>query len=157
MFIKEYRRVKRAPVWSSHFVVWDRTFYVCESKRVDGKPRRIVHGYFKNAMSIDEAIENTEREIKRIEGNAGQARAIGCDSYNSHCLQRERVFLETLHQWKAQFPDWKAEPIGDVPLHLWPTLKQKTKPQKHPGCHQSRAIRGMLFSLSTKLLFLSWL
>ena len=71
MFIKEYRRVKRAPSWSSESAVWDRTFYVCESKRIDGKPKRIVHGYFKNVLTIDEAIQNCEREIKRIEGNAG--------------------------------------------------------------------------------------
>jgi hypothetical protein len=130
MFIYERRRVIRN-FQTKYTHQWDRTFYVCTSQRVDGKPKRVVHGWFKNALTWDQAIENQQSAIQAHLKNEGLAQTWGYTKQWKANLESMQDFLELLREWKSALPDWNTEPLGEVPFEKWPKPKPaRYKPSK---------------------------
>jgi len=119
MYVIERRRISK-----SYPYRWDRTFYVCESKRVEGKPKRVVVATFKNAYSLEAAVTNQQAEIKRFSEKMLLSAAAGVSkSAITASLQQLQQELAVLIDCKAKLPDWRAEPLGEPPMHLWPKRK----------------------------------
>ena len=118
---------------------YDRTFYVCCSERIDGKPKRKTLGYFKNAESFLQAIENATKELNHLnnKGKAIYIDAYGKDAWNRYKESVEKD-ISNLKEWNLALPDWKAEPSKEVPYSEW----KKHKPRKpKPSQLVSKAIK----------------
>lgn len=128
MYIIERRRVIEVrPYDPKKPYKYDRTFYVCCSERIDGKPKRKTLGYFKNAESLPQAIDNTTKELNHL-NNKGKEVYInfyGKDAWN-HYKESVEKDIYNLNEWNLALPDWKAEPSKDVPCTEW----KKYKPRK---------------------------
>jgi len=128
MYIIERKQVVQAyPYNPEHPYKYDRTFYVCCSQRVDGKPKRITLGYFKNAESIQQAIDNQTKELINLT-TTGRSQYIGFfgeESWTNYKKEMESQ-LTKLNDWLVLLPEWKAEPSKDVPY----SECKKYKPRK---------------------------
>ena len=131
MYIIERRRVVQVYPYNPNTPYkYDRTFYVCCSERFNGKPKRRTLGYFKNAESLPQAIENTSKELNYLNttGKATYIDYFGADKFNRYKKSLEKDISE-LNKWNLLLPEWKAEPPKEVPYTEWKKHKpKKTKP-----------------------------
>jgi hypothetical protein len=131
MFIVEKRGIKRSsPYNRENPYVWDRTFYICKSERIDGKPKRIKLGQFKNAESLLHAVEIEKTNLQKHIENIGfwKANSFGqrWTEVKAHIEQQ----IENLTAWSHLLPNWKPEELKPVPHDLWPIRKKKTSKPK---------------------------
>ncbi len=131
MFIVEKRRIKRNYPYNKEIpYVWDRTFYVCKSERVDGKPKRITLGQFKNAESLLHAVELEKADLQKHMESLPFWKANGFGGRWLPVKEGIEQQIENLTAWSHLLPHWKAEETKPVPANHWPVRRKSSKPAK---------------------------
>ena len=128
MFIVEKRRIRRNYPYNREIpYVWDRTFYVCKSERIDGKPKRITLGQFKNAESLLHAIEIEKANLQKHMEVLPFWKANGFGERWTPAKERIEQQIANLTAWNHLLPNWKAEEIQPVPADFWPIRRKSAK------------------------------